>query len=363
MLDQARDHQRDEAVLSWIATRLGLRCGILHANSIDRGQLLSPALVHHGIENELGGLIWELTPQSSRDQLASADRLRDLWLQHNSAHLARLSALIRHWPSDAPAPLLFKGADLELHVYGSFNLSPGCRMSSDWDLIVPDPTYQDVLKTWTQRLGSPKLPRSARLPNEPPHEVGFNVDGLLIEVHRDPAPRFFSMLRGVTLWERAAYSQTLEGFSARQPTPIDRLLLWLVNYAKAGGLTRALSWVDLTLILIVLYRHNPELFAEESSSQAPLRKILKSDGLYIASREALTQWVTSPLADTCLHVSEQIKMWLSQEISRPELHFKRRLTPTSGRLRLGVAQFRLCAPSLRAQYLRRALLSVWTSHR
>ena len=366
MQDQVQDHPPDESVLPWIAKRLGIRCGTLDSKATGYdAHLLSTSQVYYGIKHELGGLIWELTPSSLRHHLTFADRLRYLWLQHNYAHLARATALMRHWPSNAPPPLLIKGADLELQVYTSFNLSPGCRMSSDWDLIIPEPAYHDVVAEWTRHFGTPILPRTVHLPHEGSHEVGFNVDGLLIDLHRDPAPRFFSLLQGVHLWKRAQPFQTPDSFLVRVPTPIDRLLLWLINYAKAGGVMRILSWVDLTLILIVLHHQNSDLLTSRSPSEESLHQIMRDAGLGLASREALTQWVTSPFAQTWSHLSAQVKEWLiiTQGSLSSEFYFARRLTPESDRLRIGAAQLRLCAPQLRAKYLHRALTSIWSVDR
>ena len=364
VLNQAHDHERDEALLSWVATQLSLRCGLSDfAKRDDHTLTLSSGLIEHSLTHELGGLIWELTSKGERDRLPSANHLRDAWLQQNSAHLARSVVLTRHWPSDVPSPLLFKGGDLELYVYAHFGLSPGCRASSDWDLMLPEPSYATILELWTQEFGPPHLPRSSRLPCESPHEVGFEIDGLLIEVHRDPAPRFFSPLRGHELWERARTHRLAEGLMIRLPRALDRLYVWLINYAKAGGLTRALSWVDLTLILMLLHHHHHGLFVRQSEVDQSMRRGLNRYGLNIAIREALTQWVTSPFARVNPQVSARIEAWLSDTLCRPELHFRHRITSTSPRWRLGIAQVRLCAPHLRWGYLWRALRALGSSPR
>ena len=92
---------------------------------------------------------------------------------------------------------------------------------------------------------------------------------------------------------------------------------------------------------------------------------MRDTGLDLASREALTRWVTSPFAQTWSHLGAQIKRWLvlTQGRLSPEFYFAHRLTSESSRLRVGAAQFRLCAPQLRAGYLHRALTSIWSGDR
>lgn len=341
------DH-RDHALWSWVTQRLVDRCPVGRgASSIvahDDSRRLSEcvpsrAITKRAIHAELGGLIWSLTPPSMRATLPNADRLSKLWLSQSSAHLMRSSALARHWPREEGPPLLIKGADLELSLYPEAGLSLGARASSDWDILIPKPRYDQVVQRWRALFGEPSVPRSVRLSHEPPHELGFLVDGLLIEVHHEPAPRFFSLLSGEGLWERAQPAITPEGLEVRIPAARDRLLIWLVNYAKAGGMMRPLGWLDLTLIM------RDALRGAEVSPMTYLRGEAIEYGLLSALESALISWATSPLSLLCPTLLSEL-----HDLAPVKVCSNSPLTP----IRIGLNQVRFCAPQLRAEYLSRA---------
>ena len=186
--------------------------------------------------------------------------------------------------------------------------------------------------------------------------MGFYLDGLLFELHRDPAPPSFSLLSGAELYT-TAYLQSLQhDFQVYHPTHRQRFLIWLVNYAKAGGAVRELAWLDLTLLLAELSRALPL----ETPPHIPLTELtqqLYEDAtrweMRCAYIVALGQWINSPLADFLPQLQQTIAHLLST-LPRPQLNDDSRDS-----LIIKLAQVHFCAPSRRAAYLRRALLSRW----
>ena len=297
---------------------------------------------------ELGGLLYCLL-STSKDRLSlQGTILHTQWLKNIGAHLARSYALENAWPQFAPLPLLIKGADLELTLYQDWGLSIGARSSSDWDLIIPSSYFHEVARDWESRYGQPVYPQSARLPHEPPHEMGFYIDQLLFELHIDPAPRFACELSGTALWERGIPTYHSSSVLVRHPTPSDRLLIWLTQYTKGGSITRLTDWLDLSLILCSLEKRLPEL---------PV--ISSRYGLQLAFQDALCRWSSSPLSS----LSPLSQDWISQRypLESSKLLFTNRLTHQTPPHLIHCAQVRLTPPRLRASYLGRALIRVLSS--
>ena len=349
--------RQDHALWSWIAARLNTRklegepSAISHDPTMFKP--LSRSQIWRASQAELGGLIWELTPHATRAQLSGSAHLHRLWLRQGASHLARSAALSMHWPQDLPPPLLIKGSDLELSLYPRRALSAGARASSDWDVILPDPHYTSLVKTWTRRFGAPIQPQSARFIDEEPHEVGFLINGALIEVHRDPAPRFFSPLSGEDLWRRGRRAFTPEGLEVKHPQPTDRLLIWLVNYAKAGGAVRSQSWLDLTLILedVGTSHHREEAAIEIEILEAEAAQY----GLKNALRAALTMWTRSPLSQLNVQLSAEI----TERVDSGNWPQEPRSAQRSDPLRVALNQVRYCAPQVRSAYLNRAMYALF----
>jgi hypothetical protein len=286
--------------------------------------------------------------------------LESAWWSQMSAHLARRATLSAVWPERAPPPLLIKGADYEIDLYSS----PGARGASDWDLLLPDPFYSEMVNEWTRRYGPPSLPRTPRDPHEAPFSVGFYIDQLLFELHRDPAPPALCLLSGATLWARGRPIE-LEGLRVLRPLATDRLWIWLAQYIKGGGAISLLGWVDFSLILARIY-------SETTLNQALLRGERRAlfDALFIEAKGlhldlaldvALHQWRrtslcpeplrahTSPLSDQPVGRARLIS-----QLTRLLPH------PLSAQVDLPMSvrksvQWALCPTPLRADYTRRLL--------
>ena len=142
---------------------------------------LSTAAMRLAHTLRLSGLLYALN-------LSQDLHTEEAWWKQSTMHLLRIEALMTAWPQDAPPPLLIKGAAYEFNLY----TSPGARGASDWDLLIPEPWFSKIADQWSQKWGAPDLPRTARQPHEIPYSLGFHVNGMLLELHRDPAPQFQS---------------------------------------------------------------------------------------------------------------------------------------------------------------------------
>ena len=297
---------------------------------------------------------------------AQESELESAWWSQMSAHLARRATLSAVWPERAPPPLLIKGADYEVDLYSS----PGARGASDWDLLLPEPFFSNMVNEWTQRYGPPSLPRTPRDPHETPFSVGFYIDQLLFELHRDPAPPALCLLSGATLWSRGRPID-LEGLRVLRPLAIDRLWIWLAQYVKGGGAISLLGWVDFSLILARIFSERPQDQAQRRGARRSLFDELfieaKDLHLDLALEVALHQWRQTPLCPAPLLGLDALRGHVSplsgQRVGRDRLisQLIRLLPhPLSAQVDLPMSvrksvQWALCAPPLRADYTRRLI--------
>ncbi len=166
------------------------------------------------------------------------------WTNNVAAHLHRVAAVARVWPTWAPPPLVFKGADVGEHLFDD----PGARRCSDLDLLLPEPHHTPVAAALAAHADEVRAPRYERLPGEADYETGFRFGPVLIELHRDPQPPHRAALSGRSVWRRGRPTR-LGNFDALQPSRSDRLLLWLTNQAKQSFHGDLADLLDLALIL------------------------------------------------------------------------------------------------------------------
>lgn len=311
-------------------------------------EAINLTLVQLAIDQGIGGLLYQLLSEDSSfflDKPLIFKRLRSEWLKRAAGQLARGIALSTAWPSNAPAPLLIKGVDLEENVYPRRGLGLGSRSSSDWDILLPSETYHAVFDLWHTQYGPPISPKGVHLANERAYEYGFYIEGLLFELHSAPCPSAFNTLSSDEIYERSSAFVSSWGQSVRCPSYGDRLLIWLINFAKSGGALRLLDWFDLCLILDGA-THNG-LTTEE------LNELVKAHHLS-------SSWGDAKAILFCSSLSKLApKMY--NDLSSEEVHLRdeglynslcRFINPSLKQL----YQIKYCSPHLRAEYIRRALL-------
>lgn len=174
--------------------------------------------------HRVAGTLYHIRPPMSD---FDARICRQAWAEATGAHLLRLEALCRIWPADAPAPMVFKGADLAEHVYAD----PGARAARDLDVLVPPGTFDALTAALIPRADAVRWPSYERFKSDRPYAVGLVLDGVLIEVHAHPTPPHRRGPHGAALWARSE-PWIFEGVALRRPTPLDRFALWLANMAK-----------------------------------------------------------------------------------------------------------------------------------
>lgn len=324
--------------LGWIAEQLRLPTD-------QRLKLPPPSAISSDPElmRELGGCIADLYAQAHQELPSELEQCSPIWLSNIATHLARSKTLADAWPDDVSPPLLIKGSDLEQCVYPRFGLSVGARSSTDWDLLLPHPEYGYLVQQWANRYDPPTLPTSVRLTDEPSHELGFSIEGLLFEIHRDPAPRYACLLSGAELWSRGIPITLTEGLTVRHPSPLDRLWIWLTHYAKSGGITRLIDWLDFTFIL-----------SDLEAGFSALPTLALRFGLKSAFTEAMCRWSHSPLSILIPSLDRWIKVRYQAPLDR--FTFMNRLRHHAHIHEIRIAQLRLVPPPLRAQYLGRGVL-------
>lgn len=174
--------------------------------------------------HRVAGTLYHIRPQMSD---FDARICQQAWAEATGAHLLRLEALCRTWPADAPAPMVFKGADLAEHLYGD----PGARAARDLDVLVPPGAFDDVVAALIPQADEVRWPSYERLATDRPYAVGLVFDGVLIEIHAHPMPPHRRGPHGAALWARSE-PWTFEGTALRRPAPLDRVAIWLANMAK-----------------------------------------------------------------------------------------------------------------------------------
>ena len=266
--------------------------------------------------------------------------------------LLRGHILQKHWPYSLSPPLIIKGVDLEEHLYSPLGFSLGTRTSSDWDLLIPEPMYTQVALEWTRRFGPALEPQSVRLSTEAPHELGFYIEGFLFELHRDPAPTYFTTVNGKDVWDHRIELKSSWDQPISRPSEVDRLIIWLINYAKSGGSSRLLDWIDFILILNALTTKERQQVIYTPHMNSELQK----HGLHLATKEAVFTIRQTPL----YHLIELPKNLPS--VNRQEQFNFAALLKSLNRyrspLRVAVHQVKYCHPQLRAEYIRRAIIKL-----
>lgn len=188
--------------------------------------------------HRVDGTLYHIGVTLSEPERAAAEQA---WTRSVAGHLARAAAFAQWWPDDAPPPLVIKGADLVENLYGD----PGARAANDLDLLLPDAQYEAVVRRLSGARRPP--PRHERYAHEPPVATGFEVDGVLIELHRAVAPMHRAMLSPRGLYERSAPGR-FGRRAVRYPDPRDRLVIWLANAGKDAFFLDLAALLDLTLI-------------------------------------------------------------------------------------------------------------------
>ena len=191
--------------------------------------------------HRLNGTLYHIGADLSE---SDASKAQENWSQNLAGHLARVAALQSTWPVDAPAPLVFKGADLGENLFDD----PGARACNDLDLLLPAPRYAATLDAVSTDVARRPPPRGERFADETPYAVGLEVDGILIELHREPQPPHLAALTGEAVYGRGR-AGGLGDLAVRYPAAEDRLLLWLTNQAKGAFFCDLAAWLDLGLIL------------------------------------------------------------------------------------------------------------------
>lgn len=189
------------------------------------------------------GTLYHIGPRLGEKDAAAVERA---WSLNVAGHLARIAALRRVWPEQAPPPLVIKGADLAENLYDD----PGARAANDLDLLLPDPGFAAV-NAALPTSGRRPPPRYERFAGEAPIAVGIEVDGVLIELHRALLPGHRARLDDTGLYGRSVPGRLGER-AVRFPTALDRLLIWLANAAKDALFVDLAGLLDLGLILKAL---------------------------------------------------------------------------------------------------------------
>ncbi|MEZ4468545.1 MAG: nucleotidyltransferase family protein [bacterium] len=175
---------------------------------------------------------------------SNATQARAAWADNLGAHLLRVETLHRIWPTRAPPPLVFKGADVAENLLDD----PGARQARDLDLLVPPAAWPELARHLGRAADAVEHPRHAHLAGDPPLAVGLRFGPVLIELHAHPWPPHRG---GPDGWFFSARGRPgrLGDTDVIYPRPEDRLLLWLGNQAKGAFTTDLADWLDLALIL------------------------------------------------------------------------------------------------------------------
>ncbi len=230
------------------------------------GRPLEPRLPSEAVDcaarHRLNGTLYHIGAKLSDHD---AVRCGAVWAAQLAAHLRRCETVARCWPSSVAPPLIFKGADLAENLYDD----PGARQANDIDLLLPSPGFERAHAALAAVASDVRRPRAERFPWEPVHAFGYLIDGVLVELHRDPFPPHRGHLPGVAVYA-AAQPASLGGLSVRAPVPIDRVLLWLGNAAKGAFDTDLAELFDLAVLLRPLPEGVVERAAERAGLERPL---------------------------------------------------------------------------------------------
>lgn len=226
------------------------------------GARLPPEAVEFAARHRLDGTLYHIGAKLGDHDAA---RCGAVWAAQLAAHLKRCETVARHWPPAVAPPLIFKGADLSENVYDD----PGARQANDIDLLLPSPGFERAHAALAAAASDVRRPRAERLPWEPVHAFGYLIDGVLVELHRDPFPPHRGHLPGVAVYA-AGQAASLGGLPVRAPSPAHRVLLWLGNAAKGAFDTDLAELLDLALLL----RPVPPGVADRAAARAGLGRAL-----------------------------------------------------------------------------------------
>lgn len=226
------------------------------------GTLLPADAVVCATRHRLDGTLYHIGAKLSDPDAA---RCRAVWAAQLAAHLQRCETVARYWPAGVAPPLIFKGADLAENLYDD----PGARQANDIDLLLPSPGFERAHAALAAAASDVRRPRAERFPWEPVHAFGYLLDGVLVELHRDPFPPHRGKLPGVAVYAAGAPAR-LGGLAVRAPSPLHRVLLWLGNAAKGAFDTDLAELLDLALLL----RQAPGLALEPAAQRAGLARPL-----------------------------------------------------------------------------------------
>ena len=193
----------------------------------------------------LRGLLYTLAPDDRESWLNEKASLRNI-----AHHLQVEQTLSEHWPSDLASPMVMKGFDYSTNLYPEI----GLRHSNDIDLLVSPSVFQAIVSRLSEAMVMRTSPIENRYDHERSSAVTFEISGITLDVHKSPVMQHQTRLNTENLLMRSEKGH-LGQCEVLFPHPMDRLLLWLHNFAKNFQPITMHSLVDLILILKSLHVH------------------------------------------------------------------------------------------------------------
>ena len=196
----------------------------------------------------------------------------------NIAHHLRVESVLKtYWPSNLSRPLIMKGFDYVTNLYPEI----GLRRANDIDLLVSSDEFTKVCRVLRKHMTELPMPVENRWPHEQASAQSFRCNDIAIDVHRVPVMDHQTRLEMGGLFDRAVDGMLGE-LPVLFPDSLDRLWLWLHNFAKNSQPLAVHHMLDFTLILKDLNLHNyPESSWDELALSA------SSHGLHSQLRTAL----------------------------------------------------------------------------
>lgn len=187
----------------------------------------------------LRGLLYTLAPDHPEASVNEQARIRNI-----AHHLTVEHVMSSHWPSDITVPYIFKGIDYALNLYPEI----GLRHSNDVDILVSESDFNAVVDRLGRTMHTRHAPQENRHKSEQASAATFETNGITLDIHRTPVMLHQTRLRTETLLNQAE-SGRLGTCEVLFPDPLNRLFLWLHNFAKNFQPLPLHTLVDLTLIL------------------------------------------------------------------------------------------------------------------
>ncbi|MGB0646329.1 MAG: nucleotidyltransferase family protein [Bradymonadia bacterium] len=194
----------------------------------------------------LRGLLYNLAPAHPEASVNEYARTRNI-----AHHLTIEHIMSTHWPSHITPPYVFKGLDYALNLYPEI----GLRHSNDVDILIAEQHFEPVVTYLTRTMKTRPAPKENRHQTERASAITFEKNGVTLDVHRTPIMEHQTRLRTQTLIDQGQPGR-LGTCDALFPDPLNRLFLWLHNFAKNFHPLPLHSLVDLTLILRLLVPDN-----------------------------------------------------------------------------------------------------------